>query len=467
MSQDTLSNVTGILSSTSSDLTINDANGYWGMIAPGESAENVGDPFSVTAGASTPPGTKVDFSLNVTADAYQTDIQFDLQIGTPFLDCATHDCGNVLLSMTRHGAIGYMGSDHSEGVGFYYPPSQGSHLYYGSFAVGTDANYVVDQYYEQNWQDDADWQTTIDPDGRIRMFEPGPEDVDEYSIAIYTDAGHSLPKNLVCSQYSWAWNIPQIEDFVITKFVLRNDGSQTINDLYAAMFMDWNIGSGIQQSQNQGSSDASRNMAYMYYNTPYVGTAILDPPRSTAAANLALIDHAIYVNPYQGLPDDIQIQFMDGTIQNASTDRPFNWSACNSVGPFTLAPGEAYAVAFAVIGGDDLADLEMNADSAYDRYWAWTGIAENRSEVASAKLAVYPVISRDGQYALEYSLANATPASVTLYDILGRVLEKKYFGLMQGTGTIALHLKPLAQGVYFIQVQASNRTETTKIIQLR
>jgi hypothetical protein len=319
------------------------------------------------------------------------------------------------------------------GEGFCYPISSSSQLYYGGWAAGNSASYVVDRYYESTDADDTDWETTASPDGMVRMYEPGPNNFDEYTTARYDDAGHPTPAGMVCDQYTWAWDDATANDFVIMKFVLINEGSSTLSDLYGAVFMDWDIGS---SSSNYGSSEAARNLTWMYATTPYVGVATLDPPRDSATsnANLALIDHALYVYPYGGLPDNIQIQFMDGTIQNASSNRPYDWSTCNSAGPFTLDPDAAKVVAFAIVGGDNLTDLQANADTAYNRYWNWPGI-EEEGGLASLPMKtllgiMYP---NPGMRVMNirYQVAGVSDVSLCVYDAAGRLVRTVIKGMCE------------------------------------
>jgi hypothetical protein len=207
----------------------------------------------------------------------------------------------------------------------------------------------------------------------------------------------------------------------------------------------------------------------MYTSTPYVGVATLDPPRDSATsnANLALIDHALYVYPYGGLPDNIQIQFMDGSIQNPSSNRPYDWSTCNSAGPFTLAPGQAEVAAFAILGGNNLSDLRTNADTAYNRYWNWPGVEEVPASAQVTGIRLYPVISRGRPYKVAYGFAQETPVQVKVYDALGRLVVSHDYGRLNGSGEFTFDLKSLAQGVYFVKIEAEDKTTTSKIIWLK
>ena len=460
---DIATNTTGTLRSSSGYITITDSTATYGTMQVQDTLDNTSDPYDVSVSASCPPGTSVDFDLYIACAESSWTESFSLIVGIQGQDYVTHDCGNIKFTVTRYGALGFMSSSQTGGSGLWYPVNTTNHLYYGAFAAGTDVNYCVDRYYESG-SDDTDWETTVNPDGMARMFEPGPNNIDEYATARYDDSGHPSPQGLVCAQYSWAWDDATANDFVIMKFALINEGSSTINDLYATIFMDVDFSGG---ANDQGSSEAARNLVWMYNSTPYVGAAILDPPRSTSAVNLSLIDHAIYVYPYSGLPDNVQIQFMDGTVQNPSSDRPYDWSICTSAGPFTIAPGAAEIAAFAILGGTNLSDIQANCDTAYNRYWNWPGVEETPGSAQITGIHLYPVISRGRPYKVAYGFAQETPVQVKVYDALGRLVVHEDYGRLNGSGEFTFDLKSLAQGVYFVKIDAEDKTTTSKIIWLK
>jgi hypothetical protein len=451
-------NTTARLRTNDAYITLIDSTTTYGTISAGDSANNSGDPFTLSVSPSCPDGHTVDFQLYIVCAESSWTRNFSLVVGTPGLDYVTHDVGNCQLTVTRYGAIGFMGSNQSGGVGFKYPATSANHLYYGGFAVGTNSSYCVDRYYEQNQADDTDWTTTTTPDGRCRIYEPWQNNIDEYATARYDDSGHPSPKGLLCEQYSWAWDDPTANNFVIMKFVLTNQGTTTINNLYAAVFMDWDIGT---YTSNQGSSDNARNLTYMYYSSTYVGVEILDPPRSTPARNLALIDHDTYVYPYGGLPDNIQIQFMDGTIQNPSTNRPYDWSTCNSAGPFTLAPGQSVVAAFAILGASNLTNLQASADTAYNRYWNWTGLEETGKQARSL-FNIYPIVT-SGRLSLAYNNYNGN-LEVSIYDVSGRKVKKGVWQNLNGDGVLNVDLSKLASGVYFVHLDTDTKPIVQKVI---
>jgi hypothetical protein len=459
-------NTDGTLRTASAYISLLDSTADYGTIpANGSTAQGT---FQLSASASTPPGTMVAMTVHVEANggSYTTNCNFNVQVGqVQGEDWVTHDVGNCRLTVTRYGTIGYMASDQFQGDGFFYPYSTGSHLFYGAFAVGNSANYCVDRYYEQGQSDDTDWETTAT--GMVVLSEPGPNGIDEHTTAQYDDSNHPSPQNLLCDQYGWAWDDATANDFVIMKFVLTNNSASTLSNIYGAVFMDWDIGTA---DQNQGGTNDSRNLTYLYYSTPYVGVATLDPPRDSATsdANLSVIDHDVYVYPYEGLPDSVQFKFMNGTYSAATTNRAYDWSTCNSAGPFTIAPGASRVVAFAILGGDNLSDLQVNADTAYQRYWNWPGVEEQgQEEVIATGIHIYPVISRGQPYYVSYAFNKETPVNVSVYDISGRLVTCKNWGMINGTGELQVDLKSAPQGIYFVQVKAGTILNTAKIIKLK
>ncbi len=456
-------NTTARLSTADVYITLIDTTTSYGTIPAGDSANNAGDPFTLSVSASCPDGHVVDFQLYVVCAESSWTRNFSLTVGTPGLDYVTHDCGNCQLTVTRYGAIGFMGSSQSGGVGFIYPGSGSNQLFYGAFAAGNSSSYCVDRYYESSSGDDADWNTTTSPDGKCRMLEPGPNNIDEFATARYDDSGHPAPVGLLCEQYSWAWDDATANDFVIMKFVLTNNGSTTLSDLYSAVFMDWDITSSY--SSNYGNSETARNLTYMYYNAsyPYVGVEILDPPRSTAARNLAIIDNPTYVYPSGGLPDATQIQFMNGTIQNPSGTSANDWSTCNATGPFTLAVGQSFVNAYAILGGTNLADLQANADTAYNRYWNWTAAEEHKPARTAKVFSLAPSVS-SGQFKLNYYNPGKSALTINVFDIAGRLVNSQSLRTNIETGEYMLDLRGLSRGVYFLMVDTDNKTAFTKKI---
>jgi len=74
-------NITSQLDCSSPYITINDNSGNFGTIDPGNTGNNSGDPYTVTADAATPIGTDVDFSVIVQSGLYTDTFGFTLTVG--------------------------------------------------------------------------------------------------------------------------------------------------------------------------------------------------------------------------------------------------------------------------------------------------------------------------------------------------------------------------------------------------
>ena len=94
-------NVSGTLTTNSSQVTINDPTGTFGNIGVGNSAGNTADPFNVTASASAAYGILVDCDLIIEAGLYTDTLDFQLAIGEP------------VPSDTGHYYVYYSGGLHS------------------------------------------------------------------------------------------------------------------------------------------------------------------------------------------------------------------------------------------------------------------------------------------------------------------------------------------------------------------
>ncbi|NOR16776.1 T9SS type A sorting domain-containing protein [candidate division WOR-3 bacterium] len=111
-------NITSTLTTTSSDITINDASGNFGTIDPGNTGNNSGDPYNVSASASIQYGSEVDMSVIVQAGACIDTLDFILGIG------------QLVPSDTGYYYVYYSGGPHIQSPVFDWlelaPPGPGS-----------------------------------------------------------------------------------------------------------------------------------------------------------------------------------------------------------------------------------------------------------------------------------------------------------------------------------------------------
>ncbi len=436
-------------------------------IPPGDSADNLNSPFKFySQPGNSSDGIYVNFKLNLTYNSdYSKEKNFIFLIGTEGTDFVSHDCGNILVTITRYGTIGYMGSNRQGGFGVEYPKNSGSLLYFGSFALGTQLPYMIDRYLE-NGSTDNDWVTVYPPDGKVHMYEPGPIS-DEFSRAIFEDLNGEEVKNIRVIQRGYSYSSSGLDDFIILEYVLKNRSLQTINGLYAGIFLDWDIDDNTFY-MNRGNVDNERNLVYMnYYTVKYMGSAVLRPKRnSSLIANLSLINNPNFVYPYNGLPDSIQIRFMNGSLSFPSADSLDDWATVLSVGPFDIASGDSIIVAFAIAGGNSLGELLEAVDSAYSKYWnSIVSVNEDKFLVRKNKFKLLTNFIKKGDLRFISSCPGLL-SEIYLFDTSGRYVFRKNLMIRKGINDIKIN-RNLASGIYILKLLNNKYEYKSKIIVIR
>ncbi|RKX68604.1 hypothetical protein DRP53_10415 [candidate division WOR-3 bacterium] len=385
-----------------------------------------------------------------------------LQVRSKYLN---HDTGNCLLSIFDYGPVGFGESNQLTGEGFQYPKGINQTLYYGSLACGNSETYVVDAYYEHQMED-HDW-LTVKPLGRHIPPEFGLQEYD----CIYNDSGPTSPgpKGLECYQYSVADADTNCDDFVIIEYIYTNKGPEAIDSLYSAIFMDFDINN---YTDNYGKTDPSLRTAYMQPSlpdeNPTVGIVYLgsQPQSPLPVANLSVIDHGIYVYPYQGLPDRIQWRFMNGTYSQSQSNRQYDWSIVVSVGPFNLAPGDSQHVTFAIVGGLSNYHYLENCRHAIEQYdTMWPGVAEGLPLELNQGLRIGPNPTR-GRLSVTFSLTQTAQITISLFDPAGRMIASLHNKkLSRGKHNLALSLPEwIPSGIYFLVLNTTEKNIARKIV---
>ncbi len=457
--------VNGKLRTVSSYITTSDSTASYGNLNPNDTAR--GDRYRLSASSSTPPGMQVQFTLFVTSNEGSWSPTFTLTIGTPAQPgqlWANHDTGYCKLSVTALGSIGFTEPPGllDPGAGFCYPKSSASQLYYASFLIGSSTSYVADRFYGQ--------PASSGPNTDFRLLDSvravvPPQYGDEHFRAVITDGNHPTPKNLRVTQNTYMSARSGYDDFVVLVYDIQNQGGSVVNDLYAGIFADFDIGS--DPTQNTVTSNEAKRFSYMRTATsanPCVGVKILAPE---SFANLCAIDHARYVYPDSAMTDGMKYRILNGTIVQRNSNRNYDWSVGVSVGPFNLNPSQIYRVAFAFVGGTSAADFEVNADSAQSWYDNYMGIAGDEGTPGPREFAGIRVIPNPFSSAvlLSYHLQQAGRVKVDLFDITGRqvatLLDRE---LEAGRVDLRYDASRIPSGVYLVRIKTPVTTETQKLV---
>ena len=291
-------------------------------------------------------------------------------------------------------------------------------------------------------------------------------DFDQVARAIMTDAAAVAPYGVEIHQYSYS---NSGEEYVYVRYGYVNKTSTPLNNFYAGLFLDWDLGSALT---NSGGYILEKNLVYNFDNggAPYYyGIAALNgisgmlttsnaptAPRAEAFAQISTLD----TNPIA----------QDGDF------RTYIGS-----GPFNIAPGDTAWATFAFVAGDDLNEIRSNANDAgvkaFDLGWSDTPVGIT----GDFPLSLPGEFSLDQNYpnpfnpttSIKYNLPFSTDLKISIYNTLGekvRTLVNEY--QEAGIWTVTWDGKTdfgmtAASGIYIYKLEAEAFVESRKMILLK
>lgn len=441
-------------------VTVVDPTGSFPTLAPsGIVGNNILDPFSLHVAADAPQGYRFTMLLTVQATGgFQRTFDVDWFVGLP--DWRTHDLGGVSLTVTDRGIIGFLSDDATVGDGLRYHHGGGL-LYVGSFWAGTDAGYVCNRDYSGNGSEIYEWRATTTPNGRVRDL--GAAGSDQTFAAVFSDAGHASPKPLQVEQQSLAFALPDNDRFVILEYRLTNQGPTSLPDLYTGVYCDFDI---VNSGTNYGGTDPARKLTYMYSNGgPYCGVALLG---GASATNLTLVSNTTYVYPTLAVTDANKIALLRGQLTTPAATTAGDWSALTSARVSLAAGGGQATVAYAVVYGATLADLQAAADAANALY---TPVAPVTAELPYRLLRLAPNHPNPFNPAttISYEVAREGQVQLEVFDLSGSRVRTLVDGVVAAGAHTALWDgrddagSPVASGTYFCRLTAAGEVAARKM----
>ena len=346
------------------------------------------------------------FILDISAGSYQDRDLFKLWANESRF--VTHDTGVLRVSLTGEGNIGWTGfAGESGGEGFVY--NGANLLFEGGLLVGTCSSQVSDciRGLDENPEDDFRM-----PFPEQLVIVPG-QIANEEADLVLTDEAAVRPIGVSIRQQSYADNHHDYDDFVIFQYTITNTGSLVLSNLYAGLFFDWDLNN---DAADFARFDQARQMGIVQndHDSPtfLAATRLLT---ATGGLSYRSIDNASEI--YGGTAGDgftaaEKWSFLSDGIQTTSLNA-VDVSTLTASGPFIIEPGRAIQVAFAVIGANSQAALEINADSAQS-FWdsAISPARQNHPPVFTATLPDTTIMSV-GTLTFAYSAVDSDGDSLT------------------------------------------------------
>ncbi|MBK9637935.1 MAG: S8 family peptidase [Bacteroidetes bacterium] len=434
---DPTTNLLATLTVTSPYVTIVDGSTTLGAIPTLGITNNNTDPFVVKINSNAPQNTLVTFKVTYQDGLYNDFEIFQVIINVDYLNITIND---VLTTNSSKGRISYNGTGQSEGLGFNYN-SQGTITYETGLMIGT-SNSVADNVRGASGTDDDFLSVST-----IQKFEPGLwSDFDTYGK--FNDNSNTNPLGLLVDYRSMSWSSTPFTKFHIFEYTIHNNGSSTMNNLYAGIFSDWDIQT---FANNKGDEDVALKMGYVYCtdaNGLFGGTKVLTPGAFIHNAIDNITGGAGGLDLSNGFDTNekyLSLSTQRSTAGGAGTGNDV--IDVVSTGPFTLAPGDSTVVAFALIAGDELNDLTASATQAQIKYDLVTALNENNPSGIYTTNA-YPNPS-NGFITIPLYLQAAGSLSIEIYDSMGKLISSVALGNRNaGEQQVQMDLSTLSTGLY-------------------
>lgn len=428
-----------------------------GVLNTNATVNNLSAPFKYRVITAT-QNASVTFKITISDGSYNQSYFLTVLLNPDYVNIAIND---VATTMTSKGKIGWNADGASVGLGFSYLGTQ--LLYEAGLMIGSSSTKVSDCVRGATaGSSDTDFGNLV----VAQKTGPIASDFDAY--ARFNDAPASPTQNVTVRQKAYAWTSPGSRKFVIFEYVLVNTGSTALTNGYAGIFADWDIDAATY-GQNKADYDATRTMGYSWYSGAsgkYAGIKLLT---TSAGANYYALDNMA------GGGGGIDISSAFSTADKYSTLSTFRQDAgqpantgyagndvCSvmSTGPFSINASDSIKIAFAILAGDDLADLQESADTAQIRWNNASSLGINNSNVVVRNLAVYPNPASD---AINFVMTGnqLDPSTISLVNVIGEVVKTA----IMKSGNASLDVSDLAPGTYIYKVtEKSGKTNMGKIV---
>ena len=436
------------LTTTSTYVTILDGSTTVGVLGTMATTNNIADPFTVKINANAPQNTVITFKLTFTDGSYTSFQIFKETVNVDYLNITMND---VFTTNSSKGRLCYNSVSQADGLGFDYQ-NNGTLAYETGFMVGTSSGVSDNVRGASAGATDEDFAVVQ----TIQKNDPPVwSDFDTYGK--FNDNVAPVSQHLTVSHRSASWINAPDSKYHIFEYTIKNTGSSTLSNLWAGIMSDWDIQT---YANNKAAEDAGLKMGYAWCTDAgglYAGIKLLT---SVGGFNHYAIDN---VTGGGGL--DLSNGFDDSekfTALSTSRATAGGTGTGNDVidvvgtGPFTLATNDSVTVAFALIAGNELDDIQSSATQAQIKYDLMTAIKENNGAIITSNAYPNPAKS---QVIIPFYLRTVSPVQLEVVDNMGRVLEsRKLTSVVAGENQITLDVANYANGIYHFRLSSAQGT---------
>ena len=366
-------------------------------------------------------------------------------------------------TLSANGRIGYVDFPGKKyGQGFSLDGSSNM-LAEGGLLLGTGPDLVADAL-RNNDRPDAQTDLQIITPFRVNretgaVLETGSASMIERATA----SGKKIGVQVNLQTYAYATTSRDKQ--ILLLYTLENISNQQIDDLHAALFLDWDLG--LLGQNNRTSFNARNRMGYTQNvfddRWPVAGAMLV----SDNLMNFTPLDN--YAWPMtDGFTKEEKWFSMSGGI-NADRSAIGDNAMLIGAGPLSLAPGESTVVAFALVAGEDSEELEQGAENARILYRELGHVPGGPVPVPQASFLAAPEPNPFlGETVIQYQIPEENDVRMDIVDLNGKIVQE-LVDETQRQGVYSVTFTPPADAVTSIWVarlQVGSQVLTRKLIYL-
>lgn len=423
---------------------------------------NNASPYTFIVLNTCPTNQIIEFTWYWEDGSYNNVQHFSVIVNRKYIDITNN---NLNTTLGFEGRFGFIDSDDRVGLGM-QDDNGFQHMLAGTFMIANSGTHVSDAGFSSSLVPfDSDFQSVI-PTTHIPTFNGV-----YIAEGSFNDAGAGANAlGVEIFQRAEAMNEVGKENFVLIEYEIENTQNDTLNNVFAGLQSYWNIlNNQYFDYTNIATYDVARKMGYAYNpsgNSKYAGIKLLtDDPVTHYAFNFDGAGGSINIS--DGFTPAEKWATLSGNITRNTSNAGTSLSQV-STGPLQIQPNGKYKIAFALVIGNSLSELQEHADSAlayFQNKWNhWTGainrdwhIAGNWSKnlVPDSTHKVY--ISNKTNQPLVSNLSNCLDLKIDV----NATLEISNVGVLRVKEQVLNNGGILIQHTgQFIQGQKSNYTGT-------
>lgn len=458
---DSASHISATLSSESEYIEIIENESELGAVNHMETINNFMNPFYIRIKENIPPSQEVTFTINF----YNQDNTFagEQSFSMTFnLDYVDFQVNQISTTVNSRGNLGYNYPNYNQGLGFIYENTNQNRtmIKCAGFITGTSTSHVVDNIYGSV----EDSFTNAFYSLINARIQAEPELGDIHIKGAFNDSLAQAQRLQIQVDYDIvAFHNSPADKFLILEYHIINQSENNLPGLHAGFFTDWVI----QDVRNHRASfDPENQIGYAYSASGgnYTGIRLL---------NHTNINHYAFDN--QGFGGSLRIDngfttfekytAMQSNRPNAGLyDKDNDISTLLATGPFNLLPGDTLTVAFALMAGDHLNDLQATAQLASYIYDGDHTSSVEVDQPGVFNIHLYPNPA-SSQVNVKFSPHLNQQTHLTVYNINGKqVYSYNITTPEQHKATHSFNIEDWPPGIYLLQLNNGHKTETIRFL---